>query len=159
MKPEVFTLEGNIGRHQLEAERKKLEAAAAAAEAKAAMFAKARAPLTGKSHGVQQRELFGGDLFTNPRKKKRGTPKRRPPPRRKQRPSRQKRRAPTTARTPRQKRRAARVVFHAFAHDRKFDIYRLTSTGAKLVARNVTASSLKSWAKKAGATIKSGRRA
>lgn len=156
MKSQVFTLEGNVGRRQLEAERKKLEAAAAAAEAKADMFARARAPLTGKSHGVQQRELFGGDLFTNPRRKQKLARRKRRVSRR----PRHKRRAGPSGSSHRRNRRAApRAVFHAFAHDRRFDIYRLTASGAKLVARNVRSSALKTWAKKQGATIKSGRRA
>ncbi len=67
---EIFELSRDFGRKEMDAEKARIEKALAAQEAKADMHRRAKAPLSGKSHGVQQREMFGGDLFTNPMKQR-----------------------------------------------------------------------------------------
>lgn len=145
--PEIFELAGDFGRREMQLEKAKIEKALAAQEAKADMLRKARAPLSGKSHGVQQREMFGGDLFTNPKMKRknkrtrsRTTPK-----------SSQKRAAPSL----RAAKRAASPsgFYHAIKQRGHVDVYWVTK-GKPTFVQSLKPWELEEWAKRKGIAIK-----
>jgi len=164
--PEVFELAGDFGRRELEAEKARLAKAVAAAEAKADMHRRARAPLRGISHGVQQREMFGGDLFTNPtmrrkRKSKKSTRTVKAVVCRKKGKCRHKSKVKAVhRRKPRRKttsRRAARPAssgfFHAIKRPGHVDIYHVTKGKPEFVTC-LKSWELAAWAKRKGIAIK-----